>query len=597
MNNPIVYNAHHSPMGAYASFTLGYHGAKGGLGLELDKPADQQVYIGFEAAEGGYYESLPFFGAGFDESRRFDVEKEDDGKRKKKRIIPYASQDVSRAFNLSTDTWSTKELSFTIYSPAHSIPDPAHASDHELMDALVPAVFAELTLDNRNGKQARCGFISYKGNASEPYSHMRKWDHNADGKLRGIGVGRSTAIVSMDEDVMTAQGFNLDDILSERFQENWTFALGATGALLVDVPAGQCKTYRFAICFYRGGLVTTGIDAAYYYTRYFSKIEEVAEYALTHFDRLTTLCNNNNRLLDQSALSDDQKFMLAHAIHSYYGNTELLIADGKPLWIVNEGEYRMMNTLDLTVDQLFFELEMNPWTVKNVLDQFTSRYSYIDTLQSNDGTEYEGGISFTHDMGVMNQFSRPQHSCYEKYGIRDCFSHMTHEQLVNWVSCATVYVAYTKDVEWLHANASILQQCFQSMVRRDHPDPTKRNGMMSFDSSRTMGGAEITTYDSLDVSLGQARNNIYIAGKCWASYVGLANIFTQLGWTELAIEAEQQAKRTAATITAHLQPGGYIPAVIGENNDSRIIPAIEGLIFPYYTGCKEALAEDGPYGE
>ena len=40
----IFYNAHHSPIGAFASFTLGYKGAKGGLGLELGKPADQNIY-------------------------------------------------------------------------------------------------------------------------------------------------------------------------------------------------------------------------------------------------------------------------------------------------------------------------------------------------------------------------------------------------------------------------------------------------------------------------------------------------------------------------------------------------------------------------
>ena len=46
--NEIFFNAHHSPMGAFASFTLGCRGAKGGLGLELSKPADQNIFIGLE---------------------------------------------------------------------------------------------------------------------------------------------------------------------------------------------------------------------------------------------------------------------------------------------------------------------------------------------------------------------------------------------------------------------------------------------------------------------------------------------------------------------------------------------------------------------
>ena len=52
--------------------------------------------------------------------------------------------------------------------------------------------------------------------------------------------------------------------------------------------------------------------------------------------------------------------MLAHSIRSYYGATQLLDVDGEPFWVVNEGEYRMMNTLDLTIDQSFYELTNEP---------------------------------------------------------------------------------------------------------------------------------------------------------------------------------------------------------------------------------------------
>ncbi len=41
--NTIFYNAHHSPIGSFASFTLGYKGRNGGFGLELDKPAGQDI--------------------------------------------------------------------------------------------------------------------------------------------------------------------------------------------------------------------------------------------------------------------------------------------------------------------------------------------------------------------------------------------------------------------------------------------------------------------------------------------------------------------------------------------------------------------------
>jgi hypothetical protein len=385
--------------------------------------------------------------------------------------------------------------------------------------------------------------------------------------------------------------------LTAELKENWTFGLGTVGALVADTEPGVRKTYRFAVCFHRSGYVTAGIDASYYYTRFFPNIESVAAYALDHFESIAADAREANRLIEAEHLSDNQKFMMAHAIRSYYGSTQLLDYEDKPFWIVNEGEYRMMNTFDLTVDQLFFELKMNPWTVRNELDMFVRRFSYEYTVRfPGQDKEYPGGISFTHDMGVANTVSRPGYSSYELYGLHGCFSHMTHEQLVNWVLCAAVYVEKTGDRQWLENNLPVFESCLQSMLNRDHPDPEQRNGVMGLDSSRTMGGAEITTYDSLDVSLGQARNNLYLAGKCWAAYLAMEKLFEANGLQEHAATAGRQAEKCAATIVNHVTPDGYIPAVMGEGNDSKIIPAIEGLIFPYYIGLTEALNPEGRFG-
>src|SRR5690606_11950769 len=68
------------------------------------------------------------------------------------------------------------------------------------------------------------------------------------------------------------------------------------------------------------------------------------------------------------------------------------------------------------------------------------------------------------------------------------------------------------------------------------------------------------------------------------------------GMVESAQSAGEQADKCAATLVASVTEQGYIPAVIGEGNDSKIIPAIEGLIFPYVTGCREALERSGRFG-
>jgi hypothetical protein len=596
----IFFNAQHSPIGAFSSLTLGYKGKSGGLGLELGGPANQNFYVGLQLHD-DLYEALPFFDIAEDETKRYDIENSEESSDIDNgtiRIIPFQDSDISRTYKLTSDSFSAKDLTFTIHSQVSPLPDPSKTSDDALKDAVIPSLWLELTIDNSNSSVSRRAFIGYTG--TDPYSALRHIDGSEIGEpaLRGIGQGNITAITTLDPSVSSATAFTMEMILAQELEENWKSYLGNTCALIMDVPAHEIKTYKFAASFFRSGIATSGLSTSYYYTMYFCTIEVVSLHALKHYDQFVNACYEGNNLLKNSHLNDDQNFMLIHAIRSYYGSTQFMIHNKQALWIVNEGEYRMMNTFDLTVDQLFFEMKMNPWTVKNELDLFTSRYSYHDTVNfPGDSKQYPGGISFTHDMGVTNVFSRPGFSSYERHGLTDCFSHMTHEQLVNWICCAAVYIEGNKDYTWRDKNLSILEACFDSMLNRDHPDPSKRTGIMKLDSSRVMGGAEITTYDSLDISLGQARNNIYLASKCWAAYVALEKIFIDTDMKELSKEAAAQAERCAKTIADNMTDEGYIPAVINENNTSKIIPAIEGLVFPYFTGCNEALNPSGKYAD
>lgn len=588
-----LFNAHHSPVGAFASFTLGFPGAKGGLGLELGGPANESVFIGVENRAGDGYEALPFFASSADSAKRYDVSA--DAPIQQGLVKAFATDAITRDFNLSTDTWRAGDLTFTIYSPVKSVPDPKKAARPALMSALVPAVFAELTIDNTQGKRTRKAFFGYEG--GNPAYNTRRLDDISGGTFVGVGQGPVTAIVSETPGVYSGGGFTLDNILRPDFVENLSFGLGGVGALLAEVPAGRKKTFRFAICFHRDGNITSGMPCRYYYNRYFNSIEAVATYALANFTAQKNLAIAADRRVARSKLNAAQLFQLCHAVRSYYGSTEFLESAGRPFWVVNEGEYRMLNTFDLTVDHLFFELDQNPWVVRDQLDWFVRRYSYTDKVRlPGNPTEYPGGISFTHDMGIGNCVSRPGYSSYEKSGIHGCFSHMTHEQLVNWVCCAVSYVNTTGDKPWLKANLGIFRACLTSLVNRDHPDPKKRDGIMSTDSTRCLGGSEITTYDSLDISLGQARNNLYLAVKTWSAYLGLRHIFKIVKLRALAALASKQAHLCAGTLASNLRADGFIPAVLGEGNESRIIPAIEGLVFPHQWDMIDAVKTAGEFG-
>ena len=118
------------------------------------------------------------------------------------------------------------------------------------------------------------------------------------------------------------------------------------------------------------------------------------------------------------------------------------------------------------------------------------------------------------------------------------------------------------------------------------------SGIMECDSAHCATGAEITTYDSLDASLGQARQGLYLATKSWAAAEGLALIHTLLHLAREELPslqsrdaATEQAMNTARLI-AHLPSNhGVLPAICNEQvggREPRILPAIEGLLFLLY---------------
>ncbi|MCQ8240894.1 glycoside hydrolase family 52 protein [Rhizosaccharibacter radicis] len=577
------FNAHHSPIGAYATFTFGYPGANGGFGIEQKLPGTQGVYVGVQY--NGRTQALPFF----------DTAKEP-------AIGAYAEADVSRDFRLSSDSFTTADFRFSVYSPVRSVPDPSGARDpkallggpsvlgistagrYAIEDVLLPAVFAELVVDNSAGTSEKIAFFAVAGGGAAV----------VDGGVPAVsfktGPGQS-AIATDDRSAVAFTGANLSQSL-----------LGATGAsdvggIAVTVPAGRKKTIRFAICFYRGGNATTGRVTQYWYTRYYGSLDTVIATATDALPGRIASFKKDEKLIGNSALSADQKFMLAHAIRSYYGNTAFLFdSAGTPWWTVLEGQYQYMNTFDLTVDQQFFELGMNPWTVRNELDNFIAHYSYQSGVKLPDGTTGAGGVSFTHDMGLWPAFSPDGQSNYERTNVFGTFSFMTGEQLLNWTLIAGVYVNQTADIGWLRKNADLFPQVLSSLENRDNVAAGQRDGIQSYDSTKTgASGREITTYDSVGAGLEEATGNTYLGGKSWAAYVVLQQLLTLLGRPQLARRAEKQAQRAAATLVAHVTPQGYIASNVSNGESIPIIPVIEGLVYPYFAGRPDAVSASGPY--
>jgi hypothetical protein len=581
------FHSQHAPFGAFASFTVGLLDSPGGFGQALSGPATQNLYIGYRRQDASSpWRLLPYYRRTVSQEGNFQEIKENFAAGPG--VEPIAASQFTRELSWCSDTWRADRgrFGFGLLSPITEVPEPRAMSRRVARRHLVPAVGGWIEYDNRAGKRP----VELMFGLGEPTQPLRTVEGDVTGFARGTQYGFATR---PGRDVSQRQGF---DLFPSKFRDyRGLHAIGGEAALVFTVPAGCRRRFPLALGFYQSGQVTTGLAAEYYYAQLFANLEDVLAHALAEHAWYERTATTRDRELAVSGLDADQQFLIAQATHSYLGSTELLRANGQPLWVVNEGEYRMMITFDLTVDHLFYELRWHPWTICNTLDLFVRRYAYVDRLKV-DGRLVAGGISFTHDMGVANQFTAPRHSSYECDNLRGCFSHMSMEQLLNWVLCAITYAAKTGDGAWLRRNRAVIAACAESLHRRDHPTPAKRDGVLKMDSSRCGSGSEITTYDSLDVSLGQARNNLYLAVKTLGAWILLEKGFALLGDRDASADARATADRLAATLCDKFEREARLfPAVFEAGNTSRIIPAIEGLAYPLFLGLDDVLSSDGRF--
>lgn len=574
------YHTQHAPFGAFASFTVGLVDAPGGFGQSLGGPAKQNVYVGFRGASHAQWQFLPFLTPPRSKAADYTGEVVAHTPTDYHALRP---ADYERTLGWASDTWraDNARFGFSLLSPFDTVPDPVKLRPAAARFHLAPLVCGWIEYDNRAGT-APVELMFGIGDSTRPLRPLSDTTAALAGFAGGTEFGYATQPA---RGIELRQGFS---VLDPEFRDyRGLHVIGGETALVFTVPPRRRKRFPLVLGFYAAGTITTGLSASFAYTRVFRDLEHVLAHGIAEHARYARLAAQRDRELARSRLDADQRFLLAQATHSYLGNTQLLWHDDRPLWLVNEGEYRMINTFDLTVDHLFFELAWHPWAVRNALDLFVRRYSYRDQL----------GLSFTHDMGVMNHFTPAGRSSYECDHLTGCFSHMTMEQLLNWVLCAVTYAEKTGDIAWLRAQERTLLACVKSLHVRDHPDPRQRDGILKRDSDRCgPDGAEITTYDSLDVSLGQARNNLYLAVKTLGTWVLLEKAFLRLGRKKSALDARRTADRLAATLTQKFETDtGFFPAVFEEGNRSRILPAIEGFVYPLFLGHADAVDPAGRF--
>lgn len=584
MLDPLDFHTHHGAFGAYGSFTLGKLGAGGGFQFHDGRaPAKGAVYVGVVRARDGA-KFLPFSRPAAADLSAFAIESVSDG------IRPgcYPDDQVRRRLDWATDSWSTPDLAFRLATPFGPVPDPRISGWESLGDGILPAVWAELELDNsRSDEDALLVFALDNGDTGQAPLAGAGWTGIAQQGRIGIATPTVPGLAPL-------AGFSLMGTIGQDLATKTPHWLGTCWGFSWKVASGAKWRGRLVLGWYHAGEATSGLSTRYGYTRVWPGIEQVLARGLEGFDAALETAGKRDREL--SAATPERRWLLAHATRGYFGNSELLATpEGAPVYVVNEGEYCMMNTLDLSVDQGFFEAGYFPWVLREILDLSRSRYSFVDCLKLPESTAiHAGGISFTHDMGVRNQFSEPGSSSYEMPDLEGCFSHMTFEQACNWSLIAGQYAHSSSDSVWAVAAKGLFEALLESLERREHPDPAHRKGHPGTDSTRCGRGTEITTYDSLDPSLAQTRDNLYTTVKLWASYLALERLAKVAGGDGSIARAG--ALRCARAVETWPEAEGFLPAIADGRNLSAILPAVEGLVYPLWWGDAEAVSPDGPFG-
>ncbi len=587
-NRTADFHAHHAPVGALASLTAGRFFGNSGPGCEIGRAGAGGLMLGYADGNGSAIRLLPLYPMSASDRDRY-VRSGDDGATA---LRLFAPEEVRRDYGWATDRWSAGDLTASILTPLDELPDPASAPLAAQRDAYVPAVLVQVTVRNPGPTTREAVFAinlpDHKWLITEGLPGMKS------------RAGCSFATDAADAHVFSA--FDIESALKRRWPHQPRFGLSGMAGLSVPVAPGQTRTLTIAVGFWKPGNATAGRAMSYWYTRLFSGVEDVLTHILSRTAAITTACARRDAQLAASGLPEERQFIIAHATRGYHASTQLLDDAGRPRWVVNEGEYLMLNTFDLTVDMVFHELRHSPWAVANVLEQFASQYRYVSRVfdPAEPAKLLPGGVAFCHDMGVANTWSPDARSSYEVDGLdRICFSHMSCEQLTNWVLCAGLYWKRTGDERFLARHQGLLVECQLSLLNRDHPIEAKRKGWMQCEDERcssAMGGGEITTYDSLDHSLGQSRANGYLAGKMWAAHVAIAVMLQAIGRSEAAVSTAAAA-RAAAAITASADPvSGIMPSLLSDAKTAPIIPAIEALAYPWEMGLQDVCRETGPYG-
>lgn len=581
-----LFHTHHAPVGAWASLTFG--SPYKGVSIDFQEPQvkDSGTLLLGMADENQVHT------IGFTEREETKIQENGDRECPKTSGVfdgwnLYPPEAIHRTLTLSKDIYRAGRLTFTVHTPCPALPDPKLGAIPELF--CLPGIVMDLEVDNTEGTSPCTAFFGlvyhelkkisvFRGAESCQLRYRNDWAFAAENRA----------------DIFPVQG---GDALARLRKGEAGIHQNGPAFLGMRVPAGEKKvlTVAWAVCAEAGS--NGALDTTYYYRRYFRNLTEAVNGVLKQAPALRQLGKKTDSDIGGCGQDRQRFLLLCQAVRAYYACSQLLEEEnGTVHWNTCEGAYLWRNTMDLCADHLFWELKRNPWVVRSMMDDFLTKYSYRDKVVFPGKTgEYEGGLTFTHDMGCYFSYSEPGCSAYERSNDSRSgfYFYMTSEQLLNGIYCMAGYVLTTGDFAWLHRYDGLLADLMSSLEHRDAPDTDGGDGILKAVSVRS--GAcllESTTYDSLDPSLMEAAGSLYQLVKLWCSLLLLQRCAERDGDTDTKIRAEAMLQKCRTAVKRfRTTEQAWLKANLHTEAKSAVSAVIEPLALPFWLGVLEEAKE------
>jgi len=359
----------------------------------------------------------------------------------------------------------------------------------------------------------------------------------------------------------------------------------------------------------------------FYYTQYWKNISEVLSYAKASMDENIRLTQKFEDRLMNSALTAQEKWVLALTFHTDLANTFFLIDTNKEArFYVSEGRFKHLSTVDVA-----HETEVSaifcPWRLKLQLSQWTNYIARTElTVPANAAqnkpayqqgmTAAEYGPYLYHDVGDLPFVSE---TANYNYG-----PHMAVEENTSFVLLLYYYWKISKDDAFVKSMLGTVDVLMQSVINRD----TNRNGI----ADRAYGW---TTYDANE-ALKLSPDNTFLGAKQLSAYAVSAEMLKALAIKEQgktvdatkkgvvdgegagykntgvavnnvglrnkqALKFEKEAKLILSTLQKAQQKYGFIPVSLDESFpkwNQRSVVIGEGLFLPGLVGAKLPLLNE-----